>query len=296
MRKIGRLIIILAGLNFSAINGWAQEKIIYSHLTDGYWQLWEMESDGSGQKQLTFSKQDKRDPTWVGFRESVIFRTNNGQLLNFDLKNREEQEILRNYHNINNPYFCPVTGELIFVRFRPEGQDKSGVWKTDLKEKNVTLLTKDERLIYQPAFSPDGQSIVFVKADEKNIYHHLWLMKSDGSNLEQITHGAGFETLPNFSPDGRTIVFSSNESGAYEFYLIDVASRKIHQLTQDGHLNTRPRFSKDGKKILFVSNRSGSQQAWVMDMDGTNPVMLTDGQEESVDAIWADGREDKETE
>ena len=48
---------------------------------------------------------------------------------------------------------------------------------------------------------------------------HLFLMRDDGTEKEQVTFGDGFNSFPMFTRDGKKIVFVSdrNAKGPYEF-------------------------------------------------------------------------------
>ncbi len=265
----------------------AKELIAYSHLTDGYWQIWSMSPDGKNQRQLTFSEKDKREPAWIKKQKRIAYRDNNGQLFTMDLEGKHEIKILGKYNNINNPAFSDKNSECIFVRFDPTGIDISGIWISDIKGTRPRLLTKTRGLIYQPAINTAGDKIAFVASDDTKMNHHIWVMNENGENLHQVTQGKKLHTLPSFSPDGKQITFTSNRIGNdYEIYLVDIDSREISQLTDNGALDTTSRFSPGGEKIVFVSNRGGNQQIWVMDDDGSKPVPLTQGENESVDPAW----------
>ncbi|VAW49567.1 tolB protein precursor, periplasmic protein involved in the tonb-independent uptake of group A colicins, partial [hydrothermal vent metagenome] len=189
----------------SADNG----KIAYSHVTDGYWQIWIMDTDGTNKKQVTHSHEDKRDPVWME-RTKLAYRTNNGALFIVYLEQQETREVFKTYQSINNPDYSSVHQRFVFVRFDPRFSDRSEIWTTDLDEKQAQILTRDKSLKYQPVFSSDGLSIAFVKADKENkMQHHIWTMDTDGKNLKRITSGKGFETHPSFSPDQKYISFTS---------------------------------------------------------------------------------------
>ena len=270
----------------------AKELIAYSGFTDGYWQIWTMEPDASRQIQITHSPQDKRSPIWVNNGRQLAFRTNNGRLFLVDRDGGREQEILEQYHNINNPDFSDRTAEIIFVRFHPTATDISDIWKSDLTGKSALILTKDRVLKYQPRFSPDGKSIVFVRADKDKKGHHLWLMDADGSDQRQLTEGGGFDTLPAFSPDQGSITFTSNRDGeGYDIYLLELKTKKMKRITEHAGLDTYSSFSPDGSKIIFVSNRGGyrrggNQQIWMMAPDGSEAVQITSGENECIDPVW----------
>ena len=270
----------------------AKEAIVFSRQTDGYWQIWTMDPDGSHQRVVTSSKIDKRDPVWIQSGKGIAFRTNNGELFTVGLNGDKEKEILTNFKSINNPHYCETTGEVVFVRFDPRTQDASNIWKTDLDGKKAVVLTRDSMLKYQPAFSVDGAKVAFVRADPKTLAHHIWLIDADGSHPRQLTHKTGFSTLPSFSPDGKRVTFTSNyQDGNYEIYILNVENLQITRVTHYPGLDTHSRFSRDGQKLVFVSDRGGNQQVWVMDIDGKNAKQLTSGTEESINPSWGEIRE-----
>ena len=60
----------------------------------------------------------------------------------------------------------------------------------------------------QPAFTPDGASIVFVHSDPDTGVESIWSMNLDGADRTEITDGIGRGlTDPNVSPDGKRLSF-----------------------------------------------------------------------------------------
>ncbi len=275
----------------------AEDTIAYSHLgSDGYWQIWTMAPDGTNQKQVTNSPQDKREPAWSRGGERVAFRNTNGQLFVAGSDGKNETEILSGFKNISNPFFSSQHDEILFVRFDPRMQDVSSIWKSDIGGKDAKILMQATRRQYQPALSFDGDKIAFVKADTKR-EHHIWLMDTDGKNSLQLTAGAFFDVFPAFSPDNKTIAFSSNrEDNNYEIYTVDIKTKNLKRLTRDPAFDSRPCFSPDGSKIIFTSSRGGQQEIWVMNTDGTSPAELTKGGNgvESIEPAWGNFSNTKE--
>lgn len=266
----------------------AAERIAYSHLTDGYWQIWVMDPDGGQRQQVTFSQFDKRNPTWVKHQKSILFRTHNGQLYLTDLGSSNERPILSTFNNLSNPHYNEARDEIVFIRFVPDTSDASELWKAGLADQTPQMLTFDHGPKYHPSFSHDGSKITFSKADEKNFYH-IWVMDSNGAQQRQITSGEGFDFLPYFSPEQNQIVFTSNhKNNNYDIYTVDVETGEVHQLTMDIGLDTSGSFSLDGERIVFVSNRTGSRQIWTMKKDGSDPRPVTHDSNESIDPVWID--------
>jgi TolB protein len=285
------LVLSLAFLFACCSSVLAEERIAYSGLSEGYWQLWTISPNGTNKQKITSSPFDKREPAWCHNGEGLVFRTNNGELWMVDLKTQIEQRVLTNYPVVHNPHYCDATGEIVFVRFAPSPDGGGFIWKTDLKDKYPVVLTREGVLKYQPSFSWQCDKIAFVKADLTTASHHIWIMDADGNNQAQVTEHEGLFTLPAFSPDQKTFVMTANRNtDNYDIYTLDLATKTITQLTKAPGLDTHAKFSPDGESIVFVSNRSGTQQIWVMDKNGRNLKQVTPGPEECVAPVW--GHED----
>ncbi|HOY10345.1 MAG TPA: hypothetical protein PLB05_09775 [Candidatus Omnitrophota bacterium] len=265
----------------------AEERITYSGLSEGYWQLWTISPDGTHKQKITSSPFDKREPAWIHNGRGLMFRTNNGEVWMVDLKSGTEARILTNYPVVHNPHYCDATGEIVFVRVAPSPEGGGFIWKTNLEDKYPLVLTREGVLKYQPYFSWQCDKIAFVKADLATASHHIWTMNADGKNQDQATAGEGFFTLPAFSPDQKTLVMTAaTNTDDYEIYTLDLTDKTLTRLTQEPGLDTHAKFSPDGESIVFVSNRTGSQQIWSMDKNGRNLKQITSGPEECVAPVW----------
>jgi WD40-like Beta Propeller Repeat len=100
----------------------------------------------------------------------------------------------------------------------------------------------------------------------------LWLVRSDGSGLRQLTTGPGYDEMPALSPDGRRIVFSRTfgDSRKPELYVIPTAGGEAVQLTENGVSDVNPVFSPDGRSIAFGQYNERTRR-------GSIAVIRTDG-------------------
>lgn len=102
-------------------------------------------------------------------------------------------------------------------------------------------------LSYDPAWSPTGESILFVSTDTHR-NDEIYIAKID-----------------------------FDDSDAFD----------IERLTwTDWESNKHPTWSPDGSQIIFVSNRSGTSQLWSMERDGSNLVNLSKNQFNDKDPVW----------
>lgn len=264
----------------------AQEQVVYSRLTDGYWQIWMINEDGSEPTQLTTSKRDKRSPVCIDSTQQVVYRSNNGKLYQYSLENGQETELLSRYNSINSPDYCDGIQKLLFVRFNPREIDISDIWVSDMTGDETRMVTQDKYLKYHPSFSPTCDQVAFVSADGQ-LEHNIWTISPESKERVQITKADGLDVHPRFTPDGANIIFASNRDGQdYEIYVVNVESKKVKSITNNEDLDTTPDVAADSQRVVFTSTRSGVQQLWLMDLDGSNVKQLTDGTSEAIEPRW----------
>lgn len=127
---------------------------------------------------------------------------------------------------------------------------------------------------YEPALSPDGRRIAFVRDVPAGGQGHyeLAVMNIDGSEEKRLTEGGDNDNHhPAFAPDGRSIAFDRSHDGAPPgVFVVDADGSDERQVVLTG---TQPAFSPDGHRIAFV--RDGD--IWVIDVDGSDEKRLTVG-------------------
>jgi len=78
-----------------------------------------------------------------------------------------------------------------------------------------------------PAWSPDGRSIVFESPDAKSHKNRIWITTTVGNHLRAL----GLGDDPQFSPDGGWIAFDSDRSGDREIYVMRRDGSDVRRVT-----------------------------------------------------------------
>lgn len=154
-----------------------------------------------------------------------------------------------------------INGKIAFSRVMNTGNIELFEMTSD--GKHVKQLTFSEKFNSQtpivnahPNFSPDGNYIAFTSTRNGNA--NIFVMKSNGLNVQQVTRGSGYSEVPAFSPDGKRIAFSGNRNGTFEIFTINVNGTGLNQLTINNSTNDGPKYTPDGKSIVFSSDVNGS--------------------------------------
>jgi len=192
------------------------------------------------------------------------------------------------------PTFAPTpTRPIIIVRTIPAiaymcKEKETDPWRIcvmDADGANVTALTDSEGDDTTPAWSPDGEHIVFVSTRDGN--REIYVMDADGRNQVNLTNNPADDWMPSWSPDGESIAFVSYRDGNWEIYVMGIDGSGITRLTEDKADDWTPSWSPDAAEIAFCSTRDGNWEIYVMDSNGSLSIRLTEHPENDIAPTWS---------
>lgn len=106
------------------------------------------------------------------------------------------------------------------------------------------------------ATSPDGQWIVFplsiADLDANKRLASLWIVRTDGSGLRQLTTPPGDDSDPCWSADGRTLYYLSTRSGTSQVWKIEPENGEPAQVTDTPLDIANLKISPDGQSLAFT--------------------------------------------
>jgi len=177
--------------------------------------------------------------------------------------------------------------------FRSDRDGEPDLFALDPSTSSVTkLTTRSGAAELQPAWSPDGQRIVYVRRGGITGRADLWVMKASGAGRTRVTSTPVPERDPSWSPDGTRLVYAARTGPGEPFRIFaadDDGSRGDQLTTQAaGSADRSPVWSPDGSRIAFVSNRAGGfPELYLMFADGTGVVRLTTNSSIDANPSWS---------
>lgn len=103
---------------------------------------------------------------------------------------------------------------------------------------------------YDPAWSPDGKHIAFAAWTSGGMVD-LYLFDLPTRTLRRLTTDRAIDATPRFSPDGKWLYFSSDRTGIYNIFALELATGALRQVTNvlGGAFNED--VAPDGRSLVY---------------------------------------------
>jgi Tol biopolymer transport system component len=236
---------------FDGLPSWSPDgsRIVFSSNQSDDYEIWSMNADGSGRKQL-------------------------GNRLGWDTLPRYSPDGTK----------IAFVGEYKEGVSEDE-QSTYEILAMNSDGSNLTRLTKSSTSgngwNSVPTWSPDSSKILFATNREGNpVTPLLYIMNSDGSNQQKFGFIFPIEgTEPDWSPVTNKIVFVKGSAAKGELWVMDAGfpfpGLTAKKLTDNIDSNHSPVWSPDGKQIAYVADTYGNDNIFIMNADGTNIRRVT---------------------
>ncbi len=222
-------------------------------------------------------------PAWLS--GSKLLYTGDGKLLTTDLSSGDTTPIpFQATFHIDRPGYAhrvydfdetsshAVKG-IMHPALSPDGRQVvfealNQLWLMPLGGK-PSALTSDSFFKQDPAWSPDGKSILF--STDADGFESLHIMDVATKVIRRVTHDAGHsEIMGTFSPDGRQVAYHDQDGYTY---IADVASGTTKKVLEEYFGPSQPSWSADGKALTLtvlkpynMRFREGTSQILTLDL------------------------------
>jgi Tol biopolymer transport system component len=210
-------------------------------------QVWIMNLDGSGSRQVTHDRLEAVDPDWSPDGSHIAYAgfgsgTARG-LFVVDVATGKSRLVKRLAENPWNPMWSPDGGRIVFwSNVAGEGRGDPSVTMTFPTIRSVDVTTQRVRVLagggpkgaWDGAWSRSGR-IAFIGArydgDGDAHGYGLWTMNDDGSEKKlSFPMPVGDATSPAWSPDGNKVAYILSLRGRYFVHVFDFATGEDRQV------------------------------------------------------------------
>ena len=252
-------------------------EILFMSDRDGDWELYTVNADGTGLKQITDNEVDDWSGVYSPDGTKIAFDAKHGTAPGDIFAVNADGTGLKN--------LTSSFAEDAFATWSPDG--KQIVFERKINDTyRLHIMNSDgsnSRLLNEvntggwsiPAWAPTGSKIAFSGRMDGDT--EIYILDTEDDSITQITNNQGIgDVWPTWSPDGTKIAFLSNSDGSENIFTINPDGTDRRQITQDDLSKTEPVWSPDGKYIAFTksdgTNSLGRSQSEIF-------LVTTDGAE-----------------
>src|ERR1700736_6721211 len=133
-------------------------------------------------------------------------------------------------------YLPQLTSGPSSVAWSPDSKEvvysmAGSLWRQKIDSNEAQQLTDGPGYDYQPDWSPDGKSVVYVSYQKDAM--ELWLLDLTSGKTQQLTHEGAVNVEPRWSPDGKRIVFVSTAyNKRFHIFRAEVSDGKLRNIAR----------------------------------------------------------------
>jgi Tol biopolymer transport system component/DNA-binding winged helix-turn-helix (wHTH) protein len=240
-------------------------RIVYASIASGSWDIWMMNADGTGQKQLTVGTRSNYGPSVSPDGRYIVFLSNRAGSFNIwrmNLDGSNQVQLTRGAGE-NFPHVTPDGRSVVYATYG--FHQPGGIWKIPIEGGEPVRLT--DKPASWPFVSPDGKFVAATYSPDPAGPGKLAVIPIEGGEPVKL-----FDIEPSFranvtwTPDNRGLAFLDARTGTNNVWMQPLSGGRAVQLTDfKGEGVIAYDYSRDGRQL--VATRSAETTGVVLIRD-----------------------------
>ncbi|MCZ7591239.1 MAG: DPP IV N-terminal domain-containing protein [Kiritimatiellae bacterium] len=251
-------------------------------------ELYLMDVDGAGLRQLTSDNSVNLAPNWgPGGRQLVYTSYLKGfpDIFLIEMASGARKRIAY-YSGLNTGGAISPNGREMAMVLSKDGNPE--LYVRDLQGGALTRLTQTQRAAEaSPAWSPDGRQIVYVS--DQSGAPQLYVIDRNGGSSRRLTSRGSQNVAPDWGANN-VIAYASLFGGRWNVSVTDPSGSDPRQITPGDADYEDPSWGPDGRHIVAGRAVRYTSKVVLLDIMGDAPITLTEYPGDWTSPAWAPGQ------
>ena len=207
---------------------------------DGSPDVYLANADGTGVREFAAGGRGENHPAWAPDGQNIAY-TIGDSLYVRALEGNATRRLVRDGVEISRPSWSPDGQRIVYSVTRAD--QTAHIWVVPSRGGRARALTAGPVRDRDPAWSPGGRFLAFVRSDAVSPISQLWLMEANGAAPHPVLADTEPAASPAWSPSGGRIAFSRGLEEASELYTVGLDGSRLRRLTENHVADDEPDWS-----------------------------------------------------
>jgi len=267
-------------------NGIARTKIAFVSNKTGNKEIYVVDYDGNGLRQVTHNRSINMSPAWSPDCRQIVytsFKKGDPDIYTIDLASGTERLVAGGPGVQGAPSFSPDGKSILFSNTRGR---ESELFIVPAAGGQARRVTREGGINTSPSWSPDGHRVVFTSDRSGN--PQLYVTDVDGGIPRRLTSGGSWNDLASWSPTGDLVAYSARQSDGFRVAVVDPSGLDGERLITTGPgSEEHPSWAPNGRHLAFSSGSGGHSSIYVLHVDSGQRRQLVSGNGIYQGAAWS---------
>ena len=256
-------------------------KIAFTSNRDGNYEIYIMNPDGTGQKNLTRHRASDVQPAWSPTGKEILFVSNRDgrpDLYLMDADGRNVRKVFKNRKLRTAPAWSPDGEQISYCRTEAVRE----LYIASLDQKDERQVAPVGKYDGYSSWSPNGTQIVFgAPSGRRDMSTRIHIFNLDSRKKEVVFEDpiSHFMGTPAWSPLDDRIAFSWFQGGTSAIYITESDGDNPEKVIgpPPGSSTSHPEWSPDGNELVYeqYKQQNNDRHIYVMNLNKREPEKLT---------------------
>jgi eukaryotic-like serine/threonine-protein kinase len=247
---------------------WAQDnRIVYRTLANGNPNIWMMNSDGTGNRQLSNDANQNLDPTVTPDGRYIVMSSSPGDDRNIwrmELDGSSPKQLTRGY----GEWFPQFTPDGKWLVYQTIGNPEIHRFLNKVQLDGGAPVQLTGKASFAPALSPDGKLIACNYRPEAGAKNKIAVISIDGGPPLKVFEVNGENDRPvRWMPDGRALAYAVTKDGVSNIWTQPLEGGPATQLTHfTSHQIVNFAWSREGRQLALSRSLADNEVVIIRDI------------------------------